>query len=453
MKHGAWTWTALAWVSAMGMAAHAQLSLSASVDLALKADPRVHLAQADVDKARAVLSQTKDAYVPNLSMNGGTGEATGVPLGLPVVFSISSQSLLFSFSQKDNVRASAAGLKAAELSLREAKQKVTEDVVLTYVQLDNAQERLHAVKEEFGHAQQLQQIVSDRVGGGLDTKAELHRANQTMDRLDVSVAEVQADMLVQQDHLARMVGLPGTPLVTMAGSIPALPDPQTLAGSSEVSFGVRSSFESARSFQEQAFGEGRYKWRPQFGFEANYSRVSTAHTNYSLYYPGFKGGPGDPHSDNSLSIAVSITIPLFDKLHDDRALGARADANHARAVAEDARNQFLEGRLKLQTNSSFLAKQVKVANDDQEIAQDDLDALVARLDAANGDNQVEQQMTPKDEQNARIQVAARRLELLNADLALRQAEINLLRQTNGLEDWLQRAAKETGNASMAPATR
>ena len=110
MKYGAWTWTALAWVSAMGMAAHAQLSLSASVDLALKADPRVHLAQADVDKARAVLSQTKDAYVPNLSMNGGTGEATGVPLGLPVVFSISSQSLLFSFSQKDNVRASAAGL-------------------------------------------------------------------------------------------------------------------------------------------------------------------------------------------------------------------------------------------------------------------------------------------------------------------------------------------------------
>jgi outer membrane protein TolC len=453
MKRCAWVvMIALAWVTMTGVVAHAQLSLSAAVDLALKADPRVHMAQADLDKAHATLAQAKDAYVPNMSMTGGYGSSTGVPLNLPVVFSINSQSLLFNFSQKDTVRAAEAGKKAAELALKEAKQKVMEDAVLTYVQLDSAQQKLDAVKEQFGYAQRLRQIVSDRVSGGLDSTADLHRANQTADKLDVQVSIAQSDMAVEQDHLARMVGLPGTPLATVSSSIPALPDPQTFSGSSYVSFGIRSAFESAKSVQEQAFGEGRYKWRPQIGFGANYSRVSTAHTNYSLYYPGFNDNQ-NPKSDNSLSVGISITIPLYDKLHDDRFHGAQADANHARAVAEDARNQFLEGRVKLQTNASFLEKQVKAANDDKEIAQDDLDAVLTRLNAENGNVSSEQQMSPKDEQNAHIEVQAKKLDLLNNELSLRQAEINLLRQTNGLDDWLKEAAQSPADLSVQPATR
>jgi hypothetical protein len=57
-------------------------------------------------------------------------------------------------------------------------------------------------------------------------------------------------------------------------------------------------------------------------------------------------------------------------------------------------------------------------------------------------------MTPKDEQNARIQERQRFLELLDADFQLRQTQINLLRQNGQLEDWLKSAAQ---TQTIAPA--
>ena len=50
-------------------------------------------------------------------------------------------------------------------------------------------------------------------------------------------------------------------------------------------------------------------------------------------------------------------------------------------------------------------------------------------------------MTPKDEQNARIQERQRYLDLLDADFQLRQIQINMLRMNGQLEDWLKSAAQ------------
>ncbi|HEX7159427.1 MAG TPA: TolC family protein, partial [Edaphobacter sp.] len=81
-----------------GVPAHAQISFTTAVDLALKNSPRVKLAQADVDKARAVLDQTKQVYIPTLAVGSGLGYSYGFPLGQPSVFNVTSQSLLFNYS-------------------------------------------------------------------------------------------------------------------------------------------------------------------------------------------------------------------------------------------------------------------------------------------------------------------------------------------------------------------
>ena len=77
--------------------ASAQMSLTSAVDLALRNSPKVQAAQADVDKARAALAQTHDVYIPSITAEGGYGQGIGPPSGLPTVFSLSSQSLLFNF--------------------------------------------------------------------------------------------------------------------------------------------------------------------------------------------------------------------------------------------------------------------------------------------------------------------------------------------------------------------
>lgn len=433
---------------ALSACAHAQMSLSTAVDFAMKNDPRVRMAQADLDKAKSGLAQTKDAYIPSASINGGYGTSTGVPLSLPVVFSLNSQSLLFNFSQRDNLRSATSEVHSAELALKEAQAKVAEDVVLTYIDLDSAEQRAAATDEEYSHAIRLQDILSERFAAGQDTKLDVHNANLTADKIQLSVLQTKEDVATFQDHLARLVGLPGTPIRTVSNSIPSLPDPNSFSDTSFVSFGVRSAYADAHSKLEQAFGESRYRWRPQLGFGANYSRVSTAHTNYPLYYPGFAGKNG--LSDNSLSVGITITIPLFDKLHDDRAKGSAADAIHARAQAEDARNQFLEGRVKLQKSSELLQARYKVAKDEQDVANDQLEATLAQLSANSGDTGTAQ-LTPKDEQNARILVSARTVDMLNAQLSLSQAEVNLLRQTNGLNDWLQQAIRTPTTVTAQPA--
>ena len=53
--------------------AHAQISLISAVDLALKNNPRVRLAQADFDKSAAVLKESKDVYIPAITVGSGLG--------------------------------------------------------------------------------------------------------------------------------------------------------------------------------------------------------------------------------------------------------------------------------------------------------------------------------------------------------------------------------------------
>ena len=45
-----------AWMLAFAVAAPAQISMSSAVDLALRNDPRIRMAQADVAKAQAALA-------------------------------------------------------------------------------------------------------------------------------------------------------------------------------------------------------------------------------------------------------------------------------------------------------------------------------------------------------------------------------------------------------------
>src|SRR5580698_3429683 len=100
----------------------AQISFTTAIDLALKNSPKVMMAQADVDKSQAALEEIKNAYIPTLAGGSGLGWSYGFPLGQPSVFNFTSQSLLFSFSQKDYIRAALASLDAANLALRDARQ-------------------------------------------------------------------------------------------------------------------------------------------------------------------------------------------------------------------------------------------------------------------------------------------------------------------------------------------
>ena len=431
------------WVSA----APAQMSLSTVVDLALTHDPKMRAAQAEVNKAQYSLDEVEDAYIPSANVSGGYGKATGVPLGVPEVLSFQAQSLLFNFSQKDYIRAAEQGLKAAKLSAKEVHDQVAEDAVVSYINLDHAQHRAAAIQDEFDAANKLVTIVQERSDAGVDTQMMLLDARITAKDLHYQKMVADDEAMGLADHLGRMIGLPGSPIVTDRSTIPALPDVATITIPAISTFGIKALFATAQSKQQMAFGDSRWWLRPQANLFVSYAYIDTAESDYLTYYPAFQG-----KSRDAASIGIQVQIPLFDRARENRARQAMQDAIHSKADAENQRNVFQEGRSKLARSALEMTDVAESADLKQQKAKAQLDTILAQLTAANGS--VDQaQMSPKDEQNARVQERARYIELLNAQFELEQAKVNLLRQTGQLDEWLGEIPKAGLSAGTPSSVR
>lgn len=430
-------------ITVTATSALAQISFTTAIDLALRNSPKVGSAQADVGRALASLRESRDVYVPNLIGSAGLAYSYGAPLGQPTLFTISSQSLLYNASQHDYIRAARAGVESANLSLKEVRQQVAEDAAVTYLALDRAQQRRNTMVQEQGFSTRLVSIVQVRLDAGQENNVELLKARRTSAQIHLQLIQLEDELASYADHLSRLTGLPATNLLTIPESIPAFPQPVPSADNPSDSPGVQAAFANAAVKRQMNAGDKRYLFRPQVAFFAQYSRFSNIN-NYSTYYPAFNS-----NTLNAAAIGGQITVPLYDRVHRDKILESSADLFRAEQDARNARNQFQEGHLKLQHATAELSARVELASIDRELAKDQLDALLVQLQSGLSTGNAPL-MTPKDEQNARIQERQRFLDFLDADFQLHQTQINLLRQSGQLEDWLKSASRSSSVTSEVP---
>ena len=427
-------------IACMGSSAVAQISFTTAVDLALRNSPKVLMAQANVDKARAALEESKDVYIPSVSAGSGLGYSYGFPVGQPSIFNFTSQSLIFNYSQRDYVRAARSALEAANHALKDAREIVAEDAAISFLALDRDTQRQATLVEQAGFAARLVSIVQERLDAGQDTAIGLTSAR--LSEAQIRLARLRADdeVAIDQAHLARLVGLPAQALTVFSSSVPAFPvaSGETSSVSAANNPAVEAAYATARSKRQIAFGDSRYLWRPQIYFAAQYNRF-TKYNNYDLYYKNFQ--------HNNAGIGIQIQLPIFDMAHRAKARESAADASHAEHEADLARDQFLEGRQKAQHSTAELAARAEVAELDRQLAQQQLEVLLVQLKSGNGDSSAPQ-MTPKDEQTSRIAEREKFLAVLDANFQVRQAQISLLRQTGELEGWLKSAAQ---SQSLTPA--
>jgi len=413
--------------------AMAQISFTTAIDLALKNSPKVLMAQADVEKATAALAEARDAYIPTLVGGSGLGYSYGFPVGQPSIFNFTSQSLVLNFSQQDYIRAARSSLNAANLALRDARQAVAEDSAITYLALDRDMQRQAALSDQAGFAGRLVTIVQDRADVGQDTRIDLTTARLSAAQIRLSRLRAEDEAAADRAHLARLTGLPAQGLGIVSSSIPQFSAQATDASTAPLpnSPAVESAYASAKAKRQIAFGDARYVWRPQIYFAAQYNRF-TKYNNYDLYYRNFQ--------QNNAGIGVQITLPIFDMVRGAKARESAADAVHAEREADMIRDQFLEGRQKALHAAAELSARAEVASLDQQLAQQQLDAMLVQLNAGTG-NLSGVQMTPKDEQTSRIAEREKFLAVLDAGFQMRQAQISLMRQTGDLETWLKSAAQ------------
>lgn len=423
------------------MPATAQISFTTAIDLALKNSSRVQTAQADVEKAIAVLSETKDVYVPTLTGGSGLGWSYGFPLGQPSIFNFTSQSMLISFSQKNYIHAARASLTAANLALRDVRLAVAEDAATTYLALDRDQRKVLALNDEAGYAGRLITIVQDRLNAGQDTAISYTSSRLTAAQIRLARLRAEDEEDANRLHLATLTGLPAEGLSTISSSIPQFEAPPSADAvtAARISPAVESTYAVAQAKQQTALGDAHYLWRPQIMFVAQYS-LFAKFNNYDTYYNAFQY--------SNAGIGIDLRFPVFDAVHKAKARESAADAARAQHDADTARSQFLEGRQRVRRSSTELAARAEIASLDQQLAQQQLEVMMVQISSGNGGSGP--QMTPKDEQTARIAEREKYVAFLDASFQNRQVQINLMRQTGTLEDWLKAAAQSQSLTASKP---
>jgi outer membrane protein TolC len=455
---------ALAVSLALAPSAQGQISLTTAVDLALRDNPRVQEAQADVAKARAQLSEAHDAYVPSINAGAAVGQSYGYSPYPPTLFTVTGGSMVYNASQFYYIRAARAGLDAAQLHLDDIREAVAEDTALAFAALDHDQQREQAVGQQLGFANTLVSIVESRVDAGQDAAIDLTQAKLTAAQLRLAVLSAQDDIAVDREHLARLIGLPAAAL-SVNSDFPASPlglSSDTATGTTVHGYAnaaVASAFSNAEAKQQQARGDARFRFRPQVNLFGTFNYYATFSDSFAQLQKIYQANTGQTTlSASEGAFGVQIALPIFDRLRAAKARESTADAAHAMHDAQNAQIDALDGQSRLRHSVRELESQTEVAGLRQQLAQQQLDALQQQLKSGNPGGP---QMTPKDEQNARISEREKYLGVLDAGYQLRQAEIHLLRQTGELLTWLKSAASATAPATLqlqaapspAPATQ
>ena len=420
--------------------ADAQISLVSAVDLALKNNPRVRLAQADIDKSTAVLKESKDVYIPAVTVGSGLGWSYGYPLGQPSVVNATVQGVILSWSQRDYIRAARLGLQAAVLNYNDARASVEEDTVVTYLALDRDLAREQALNEQLSHADELVRIVTDRFNAGVDNAMDLTQAKLSAAQIRLARLNAQNDSAADQLKLAHLIGLPSTNLSTVPDSVPHLgtPEPNASPGNLPESPTVTAAFASAQSKQQIAWGDAKKLYRPQIYLASQYS-LFAKFNNYQVFFPINPVTGKSVFQYNNAGIGIQITWPIFDRALKDKAAESAADAVHAYADAENARIKDQDGRAELARSTRTLAAKADVADLEQQLASQQLASIQTQLEVSAA-NPNAPQRTPKDQVHAEIDERDKFISMLNSRFDLQQAQVQLMRAQGSLDAWLRHAA-------------
>ena len=415
-------------LTTMSAAGQEALPFRRAIELALAHSSEMAVSQADEARAYRTYLEARNSYIPQAAIGSDLGYAYGFPLSLegsaPTLFNVTAQSSVFSPAQREFVRAAKAEWGVSKTQSTDQRAQVIADASLTYIELNRWEERLPILRSEMNVVSDVEYAVGERVKAGIDNPVEQTKAKLLEAQTRVHIAEAEGAVDILQTRLSQMTGLPASAIKTVRESIPVLAEnpPQGDLGSraAQVSPAVEAAQQSAIAKQLRAKGEHKGLY-PTADFAAQYGLINTSLTNFEKF---FVPGSFQPHN---VTFGLVLRLPFLNASQRSRAQAADADALRARKEAEEAKNKASLDALKLQHNVQQLLAARDVAQLRYELAQSQLDAAHARLQAQTGPQ--------RELQNASIEAAERTLDRVNTDFALQRAQVELLRATGELQQW------------------
>jgi outer membrane protein TolC len=401
------------------------LAFRTAVELALKNSATTGLSQADLQRARAIVSQTHNAFLPQMVMGSGLGGSYGFPLSLegaaPSIFNVNFQGDLINLAQRNYVKAAKSDVDVTKAQNVDRRNDVMMETAVDYVQLDLLDSSLTIQKEQQQSAQKFQDIVAQRIQAGLDSQVEGTRAKLAGARTRLDIAQTQAAADQLRLRLAQLTGLPVGAIRTSTETIPAMPpvpQDEDLPGEAlKNNPVVRVADAAAQSKEFRALAE-RKQLYPSVDFVGQYA-VLARFNNYDQFFQKFQR--------NNMTAGVAIRFPFFNPVQRAAAEAAKADAVKSRKEAQGVKEQVSTETLKLQRSVEQLAAAREVAQLEHQLALSDIESTHAKIESGGA--------SLKDEENARVAEHQRYTAYLNSSFELDRAQIQLMRQIGQLETW------------------
>jgi outer membrane protein TolC len=397
----------------------------------------VRVAEANQQRTRAIWLETRDIYIPSVSVGSGLGYSYGFPLGNPTLFNVQSQFLAFSFSQRDYIRSAHSAVKAATLSLKDQRRQVILDASVSYIELSKTLAEIQALEQAAADADKLASVVQDRLEAGLESKMDLTQAKLTRAQIQLQKIHLEDHADELRQHLSGLTGLDANAITPTASSVPPLPDLdfQGLMSKEDEAPAVQAAFATAEARMYDAKGDKRAQNRPIVLGEFQYARFA-GFNGYGQYYNHFV--------PNNVGIGINATWPIFDRMKRDKAQESAAIAQHDRQQAELAKIQNDEGNLALWHSLRELEAQEQVADLQQQLAQDTLTATVTQMNQGGTNGQP---VTPQQADQYRVEERTRFVGLQDAQFNVTKVKLDLLSATGDLEDWAKETPESPSNAA------
>jgi outer membrane protein TolC len=405
-----------------------KLTLKRAVELALVHSPAAMQAVADEQKARDSYHESRNNYIPQVTVGSGLGASWGYPLSLegsaPSIVNVTAQSALINPALQQYIHAAQREYAAAQINTKDRRGQIIQDTVLTYTELVKWERNLEHIHQQQDDANRMQQVAEQRVTAGIDRPQMLTEAKLAAARAKLHVLQAEDSVQSLRALLFQLTGVPAASIQADPDSVPALPDLPTAsdtadkAADSSLAVSLAQQHALAQAFKARA--EHRSLW-PSVDFATQYAMLAK-YNNWQQFFVS------NAFQRNNASVGVVIRFPFFNAPQRAHAQAADADAARAKADVQSVKDQVSQQVLKLQSSARQAAAAKEVSDLEYQLSKSSFDEIEVRMNSGGA--------SVHDEANARADMSEKYNQLQDADFELVRARLALMRSTGDLAAWV-----------------
>jgi len=409
--------------SAVAFAEVHPLTLQQAVELALKQNPDLVLARLDQQKAQEAIRVAKDPFVPKVYAGSGLAKPWGYPLSIdgaaPSIIQTRTDMALFNRPKTYELARVREVARGAEIETESKGDQVAYQTAMLFLDAEQLARSKESLQLEVESLQRVASAVRVQVQEGRQLPIENKRVAVDVARAQQRLFGVSDDVDYAEASLAVILGFPAADRVQ-----PAEQERRAFEVPESEQAAVAQALDNNKDIRKlesqlQAKGfevkEDQAARLPVVDLVAQYALFSKA--DYEYFFTRFQRNNGE--------LGVGIQIPLLTgSASKGLAAQARTDILELRTQMNQLRN-----RIQLDTQKSY--QDLQKARSAQEVARLDLDytrdqvsVLLAQLE--------EGRATQQQVDNARLGEQEKWIAFYDAQHAVENARLDLLRQTGTL---------------------